>query len=41
MTLPSGEAMALAGIGFVALFGLWKVQVAPRLARREEGAPNV
>lgn len=41
MMVPSGEAMALAGIGFVGLFGLWKSQVAPRLARRHEGAPNV
>ena len=33
MTLPP-EALSLTGIGVVVLFGLWKLQVAPRLHRR-------
>lgn len=34
MTLPPVELLSLTGIGIVAAFGLWKVQVAPRLLRR-------
>lgn len=34
MTLPPADALAYAGMGFVGLFGVWKMQVAPRLAKR-------
>jgi hypothetical protein len=39
--LASAEGMALCGIAFVSLFAVWEMQVAPRLARRFQGAPNV
>lgn len=32
--LPPVDLLSLSGIGFVGLFGLWKLQLAPRLARR-------
>lgn len=32
--LPPVEWLSLGGIGFVALFGVWKTQVAPRLRAR-------
>lgn len=35
--LPGAEPLALAGIGFIALFALWKAQVAPRVARWRAG----
>jgi hypothetical protein len=31
--LPPVDALAYAGIAFVGAFGLWKTQLAPRLAR--------
>ena len=34
MTLPPVELLSLAGIAVVAGFGLWKMQVSPRLQRR-------
>lgn len=33
MSLPPVEIFAFAGIGFVALFGVWKMGLAPRLQR--------
>lgn len=36
---PTADALALAGIGFVALFAAWKLQVAPRLQRQRADAP--
>lgn len=41
LPLPPAAHLAWAGMGFVALFGLWKAQVQPRLARARTGAPNV
>lgn len=41
MTLPPAEPFALAGMAFVGAFALWKAQLAPRLASRRRGAPNV
>lgn len=35
MIVPAADALALAGIAFVALFAAWKIQVAPRLASRK------
>lgn len=34
MTLPPVEALSLTGMSVVALFGLWKAQLAHRLHRR-------
>jgi hypothetical protein len=41
MIETSADGLALAGIAFIALFALWKLQVSPRLQRRHEPAPNV
>lgn len=34
MTLPPAAPLAYAGIALVCLFGLWTLQLAPRLKRR-------
>lgn len=34
MTLPTAEALSLAGMSFLALFGAWKLGLQPRLERR-------
>lgn len=34
MTLPPVEVLSIAGMAFVAMFALWKAQLAPRLHRR-------
>lgn len=39
MMILAPETLAILGISFVAAFGLWKTQLAPRLARMD--APNV
>ena len=36
--LPPVEALSFAGMGFVGLFAVWKLQVSPRLARRRATA---
>lgn len=38
MMLPPAELLAYGGMGYVALFTVWKTSVAPRLARRRAGA---
>lgn len=38
MLLPA-ETLAIAGMGVVGLFALWKLQVAPRLAARRGAIP--
>lgn len=38
MTLPPVETLSLSGMGVVALFALWKLQLAPRLHRRRATA---
>lgn len=36
--LPAAETLSLSGMGFVALFALWKLQVVPLLERRRAHA---
>ena len=38
LPLPPAEPLALAGMGLVGLFGLWKLHVVPRLQRRRSAA---
>lgn len=41
LPLPPAGQLALAGMALVAVFGLWKLQVEPRIHRARRGAPNV
>ena len=41
MTIPTADALAVAGIATIVAFGLWKTQVTPRLERRQQAAPNI
>jgi len=34
MTLPPVDLLSFSGMGFVGVFALWKLQVAPRLDKR-------
>lgn len=38
MTLPPVEALSWGGMGFVALYGLWEIKLAPALRRRRAHA---
>ena len=35
MTIPPAWLLSLYGIGLIAVFGAWKITLAPRLARRD------
>lgn len=40
LPLPPAPTLALAGIGLLALFAIWKAALAPRLARAPAQAPQ-
>ena len=40
MSIPSPQALAVAGIVFLAAFAVWKAQIQPRWARRHAPSPT-
>ena len=41
LPLPPASQLALGGMAFLAAFGVWKLQVQPRIARARRSAANV